>query len=334
MGFSEFKSWLSSKSSSTSPTTAQHPVGTRSPFGPGSSKVDYAYNTNKPSSPTAPGHAQSYYDGSYDLPPPYCPESASGFNEPPAAIAIPTPSLGYAGKIHNQTELVGESPLKILENHDIAIVLDDSYSMLIADSKSGRTRWDQAWSALATLVRVGSRYDRDGIEVHFLNRREADRTVRNEEDLQRLRSEVHTPRRDACTPIGDALDALLLDYERKTGDSPGRYGVKKKIFLVITDGAATDAPEDAIIRAANFFHHGRFPLDQVGIQFIQVGNDPGATMFLEELDEELAGVNNTRDIVDTIKSTGDDLKGDALIKALTGGFNRRQDRAGERRQRR
>lgn len=138
-----FKSWLSSKSSSTSPTTAQHPVGTRSPFGPGSSRVDYAYSVNQPSSPTAPGLAHSYYDGSYDLPPPYYPESASGFNEWPAAVTMPTPYIGNGGKTHNPTELAGESPLKLLENHDIAIVLDDSYSMLIADSRSGRTRWDQ-----------------------------------------------------------------------------------------------------------------------------------------------------------------------------------------------
>ena len=35
----------------------------------------------------------------------------------------------------------------------------------------------QAWDALATLVRVGSKYDRDGIDIHFLNQRKADRSV-------------------------------------------------------------------------------------------------------------------------------------------------------------
>lgn len=37
-----------------------------------------------------------------------------------------------------------------------------------------------------------------------------------------------------------------------------------------------------------------------------------------------------QDIVDTVKSNGRDLTGDTLIKALTGGFNRRQDRMQER----
>jgi len=181
------------------------------------------------------------------------------------------------------------------------------------------------------LVRVGSRYDRGGIKIHFLNKKEADKKVKNLADLQRLRKKVRNPGRNTYTPIGDVLDTLLLQYGRKTGDCPGRLGVKKRVFLVITDGAPTDAPQDTIIRAANFFHQGRFPLDQVGIQFIQVGNDPNATKYLEELDEDLAKDENIRDMVDTIKSNGNDLEGDALIKALTGGFNRRQDRIGDRR---
>jgi len=37
-----------------------------------------------------------------------------------------------------------------------------------------------------------------------------------------------------------------------------------------------------------------------------------------------------QDIVDTIKSDGKDLKGDGLIKALTGGINRKQDKKGEK----
>lgn len=34
-------------------------------------------------------------------------------------------------------------------------------------------------------------------------------------------------------------------------------------------------------------------------------------------------------MVDTIKSDGQNLTGETLIKALTGGFNRKQDRKGE-----
>ncbi|KAF9782223.1 hypothetical protein BJ322DRAFT_204390 [Thelephora terrestris] len=322
MGFGDFKLRLSSRFGSSSSAT-QSPMSPCSPLGPGSSKADYAYGLDLYASPTSSAPAQSYYDGNHGPPPPYHPESGSGSKEWPVDAKTPVP--------YNPTDSMGESPLKALEKHDIVIVLDDSHSMLVADHKSGRTRWDQAWDALATLVRVGSKYDRDGIEIHFLNQQNSDSTVKNEGDVHRLRKRVREPARNSCTPIGDVLDTLLLEYARQTGDAPGRSKVKKRIFLVITDGAPTDSPEEPIIRSAKFFQQGQFPLDQVGIQFIQVGDDPEATQFLEELDTGLTEGGNTRDIVDTIKSTGDDLEGDALIKALTGGFNRRQDKIGERR---
>lgn len=88
------------------------------------------------------------------------------------------------------------------------------------------------------------------------------------------------------TPTGDVLDDLLLKYRQKTGRTPGRAGVKKTMFLVITDGdpskslsrptrvfvdiyhfdhpyQTADAPEDVIINAANFFQRNNFPIDQV-----------------------------------------------------------------------
>jgi len=108
--------------------------------------------------------------------------------------------------------------------------------------------------------------------------------------------------------------------------------VKKRVFLVITDGAATDSPDEGIINAGKFFQKNCFPADQVGIQFIQVGNDPLASLFLERLDQDLVKQmgEHARDVVDTMKSNGTNLTGDVLIKALVGGFNRRQDRIGER----
>lgn len=330
MGIGQIKSWLSSKSNSSS-GSGRYPASTRPPLGPGSSKADYAYGLNQSSSSTSPELAQGYYDGSFDLPPSYYSERDSDTKKWPAVTNMPTSRTGKAGAVYNPIDSMGETPLKALVNRDITVIFDDSWSMLTADGKGRRTRWDQAWDALTTLVRVGSKYDRDGIEIHFLNKREEDKVVRDEADLQCLRNKVGVPGSNTYTPIGDVLDTLLLEYGRKTGNRPGRPGVKKIVFLVITDGAATDTPEDAIIRAAKFFECGKFPLDQVGIQFIQVGNDSEATKFLEELDECLAQGECNWDMVDTIKSTGNDLEGDALIKALTGGFNRKQDKVGEQR---
>lgn len=36
------------------------------------------------------------------------------------------------------------------------------------------------------------------------------------------------------------------------------------------------------------------PLRQIGIQFVQIGDDPGATEALKELDEQLGPANGVR----------------------------------------
>jgi hypothetical protein len=56
---------------------------------------------------------------------------------------------------------------------------------------------------------------------------------------------------------------------------------------VITDGVPTDDPESVIIAAARRLDAGNFLLSQLGIQFIQVGNDSKATKALKELDDGL-----------------------------------------------
>ena len=142
MGFGDLKLRLSSKlGSSSSPVPS--PVSIRSPLSPGSSKVDHIYDFDLLSPVTSPGLAQSYYDGHHGPPPPYHPESGSDSNARPTDAKMPTPYNAHTGAIYTPTDATGESPLKVLEKHDIVIVLDDSHSMTFADRRGGRTRWDQ-----------------------------------------------------------------------------------------------------------------------------------------------------------------------------------------------
>lgn len=56
-------------------------------------------------------------------------------------------------------------------------------------------------------------------------------------DLEKLRNKFSNPDRETHTPTGDVLDTLFIEYRNRTGNTPGRTGVKKRLFLVITDGA-------------------------------------------------------------------------------------------------
>jgi len=55
-----------------------------------------------------------------------------------------------------------------------------------------------------------------------------------------------------------------------------------------------DDPESVIVTAAKRLDARHFPLSQVGIQFVQIGDDARATDALKELDENLASAHGIR----------------------------------------
>ncbi|KAG6899507.1 hypothetical protein C0993_009615 [Termitomyces sp. T159_Od127] len=104
-----------------------------------------------------------------------------------------------------------------------------------------------------------------------------------------------------------------------------RYELKPVIYIVITDGEASDSPktEQAVIRTAKAFDDHFAKPDQIGIQFVQIGNDSDAREYLEMLDNTLTSRAGIRDMVDTTPlDPGEKLD---LVKALLGSVNRRVD---------
>jgi len=221
-----------------------------------------------------------------------------------------------------------ENALEMLRTYDTVVIMDDSGSMLRDD------RWEQACEALSNLAQIAATYDRDGIDIHFLNHPKSGMNVKDPNAVRQLFRHVQ-PR--GLTPIANKLDVLVGDYVEKLeraarrkhqGDSLALKGIKPVNFIVITDGAPTDEPEDSIVSLARRLDRGNFPLAQVGIQFVQIGDDKEATEFLKELDDALSGTHGVRDIVDTTPFLGIKLTAEMLIKILLGGVNRRVDRRG------
>jgi hypothetical protein len=239
-----------------------------------------------------------------------------------------------------------ENALEMLRTYDTVVIMDDSGSMLRDD------RWEQACEALSKLAQIAATYDRDGIDIHFLNHPKSCMNVKDPNAVRQLFRHVQ-PR--GLTPIANKLDVLVGDYVEKLeraarrkhqGDSLALKGIKPVNFIVITDGAPSklsvciwynrrrqlcilaDEPEDSIVSLARRLDRGNFPLAQVGIQFVQIGDDKEATEFLKELDDALSGTHGVRDIVDTTPFLGIKLTAEMLIKILLGGVNRRVDRRG------
>lgn len=123
--------------------------------------------------------------------------------------------------------------------------------------------------------------------------------TQNEEDVRQL---FYSVKPGAGTPTGARLEQILSQYitrieaanTKSGGGDPVQSDIKPLNLIVITDGEPTDDPESVIIAAAKRLDAGRFSLTQVGIQFIQVGNDKKASKALHELDNHLSESGDVR----------------------------------------
>lgn len=220
-----------------------------------------------------------------------------------------------------------ENALETLRKYDTILIVDDSGSMRGA-------LWEEAKEALAGLASIAADYDSNGLDIHFLNYTESALGIKDAYRVEALFRKVEP---EGYTPIGERLEGLLSDYLRdlekaqrqyEKGDSSALKRIKPVNFIVITDGCPTDDPASVIIAAARRLDAKHFPLTQVGIQFVQIGNSRKATAYLRELDDTLSSHYNIRDIVDTTPYMNTKLTSDMLIKILLGGINRRVDHRG------
>lgn len=220
-----------------------------------------------------------------------------------------------------------EDPLELLKQYKTIFIIDDSASM-------AGERWTETREALASLADVAAKYDTDGFDAYFLNANRSANNMRSAASVKRQFDSVHP---QGISLLARKLEELLHDYisdleraqqEIRRGDLNALRRIKPVNYIIITDGVPTDDPEAVIIQAARRLDRGNLPVSQVGIQFVQVGDDPRATESLRELDDEIAKEYGIRDMVDTTPYSGGPLDCELLIKILLGGINRRVDKKG------
>ncbi|KAF7320826.1 hypothetical protein HMN09_00169100 [Mycena chlorophos] len=220
-----------------------------------------------------------------------------------------------------------EDALQLLIKYDTVILLDDSGSM------SG-ARWKQAGEALSELAKIAAQYDSDGIDIHFLNHPNSAMGLTSAEAVRDVFQHVK-PR--GSTYTGERLDQLLKPYLTRieegridpdgTPRDVGGNVIKRVNFLIITDGEPSDDPVVYIADAGKRLKAMRnlCPV-QLGIQFVQIGDDKNATAALEWMDDQLARHYDIPDIVDTTPFTKmKQVTADGIVKCLIGGINRRID---------
>ncbi|KAK0670933.1 hypothetical protein QBC41DRAFT_220598 [Cercophora samala] len=232
-----------------------------------------------------------------------------------------------------------DDPYSFLSIFDTVFLIDDSGSM----SWYGLCGWIEARNALKAIAPVCTRYDADGVDIHFLNSESSFQNVKSAERVQQIFDQV---RPTGYTPTGRRIHEILSPYvttfeiaARFARAGPDSTGVKPRILIVITDGVPDKEPdlEGVIRKLARRLDDADAPVHQLGIQFFQVGADRGATEALNRLDDGIEGV---RDMVDTVtfdtyaeaycEVSGQGgrraLTAEGIMKAVLGSVSRRLDR--------
>jgi Mg-chelatase subunit ChlD len=171
-----------------------------------------------------------------------------------------------------------------LSEYDIIICIDKSGSMgEPVKAGSTRTRWQAVQESAMQIIRDASALDSDGLGLVVFGGPTIDPHDGVTPDSFKDIFANYSPR--GGTPLAEALQAAL----GLAGKSD-----KKDFIIVFTDGVPDDeaAAAQVIIDQANKQETD----DALTILFIQVGDDPHATAYLQKLDDNLTGAKF--DIVD------------------------------------
>ena len=243
-------------------------------------------------------------------PPPIHQGAASG---PPVELPAPV----RAPTVRNTP--LGPTDYSSLSKFDTHFIIDDSFSM------SG-SNWEQTSAALAAITPFCIDHGSDGVDLHFLNHKESYSHIRNSEQFLELFNKV-TPSGATSTgrKLGEILEPYLKLYRQDRT-------VKPLNIIIITDGEPSDPYKlkKCIVECARQLDWMQAPDRQVGVQFLQVGNDDTATESLEELDNALAEEFRIRDMVDTVSwreiNDGNGPTADAILKVVLGAMDQTLDR--------
>ena len=181
---------------------------------------------------------------------------------------------------------------------------------------AGRS-WRETQAAISSIAPICTAHDADGIDIYFLNARD-NPWYQNVTSTATVNEIFSTVRPRGGTPTGQKLNAILKPYLAKC--AVNLDNTKPLNIIVITDGESSDDFASPIINAAKKLDELEAPAWQVGIQFFQVGNERGAREHLKQLDDELAelaGIDDLRDMVDTVPWThenGGQLNAEGMLK--------------------
>lgn len=172
--------------------------------------------------------------------------------------------------------------------YDFIIGLDASGSMASGSTRfAGKTRWQEAQETIFGIAAALGQYDSDGLDVVVFG---GSVDVYEGVTADKVASVFASRSPRGSTPLAEAL-AKIVAKQKASG--------KNTVAIIFTDGAPDSQSdvETIIVDAAN----GLEKDEALTFLFVQIGNDPAASKFLDHLDDDLPAAKF--DIVDAVPAS-------------------------------
>jgi hypothetical protein len=231
-------------------------------------------------------------------------------NLPPGSELTVLHAPGYEGKItRGRDDNKGFSRLALF---DTIFVIDDTGSMQVAADSSepaarGRkTRWDVLTRSMQYIGNIAAEYDPDGVDILFLISTHLNKTnIKSGQEVLNLLAQVDLEEGSGGTYFATVLAEILgpyvaryQDYFEATKRREKADKVRPLNVILLTDGKADDAKstKKTIIKIGKQLDKMNAPDTQIGLQFLQVGDDEDAAKWLKSLDNDLEAEHDVRDV--------------------------------------
>jgi len=223
-----------------------------------------------------------------------------------------------------------------LKEHDLVLVVDNSDAM--------EEYWDEANYTLKDLCSLAGIYDGDGFDVCIVEGSEIQKSglVRSQwqlcspmwgiqgltryDPLQPVFMDMPLRHPFSTFKLSSALTFLLDGYKKSANQK--KRPVKKINYIVLTSRCTQqdDLDLEAVISSTSqWIKEQGLAENQIGFQFVQIGEHDLTSNFLSHLDKGLTKQGHL-DLVDTTQIVERDAS--TIVKVLLGAILRRVDEAG------
>jgi len=176
------------------------------------------------------------------------------------------------------------------------------------------TRWDELRSIVQIVMEIGTVFDTNGVDVHFLNRP----PMRNVTDARQV-VESFIQRPGGLTPLTAALRQIFQSAASRPNSD------KRLLVFVATDGAPTDPNGNVDVRSLENLMQNERRAQTTYVTFLACTDDEASVAYLSQWDRTMQNV----DVVDDYKTEREEIRrvkgynfpfsfGDYVVKALLG----------------